>query len=557
MKSIGKYQVIEQIGASAVGTTYRVRDSFRNREFALKILQTVPGLNGAAKEQFCGHLASCSELVHRHVVKVQDMGEVEEGIFVVSEWRTGMDLDRFMRENPDLPLGQKLALAAQVAEGLAFAHSREIPHGDLKPSNVSVDGARDITILDFGIAKWLAALLEAGSRPEGLMVNYLAPEQVLGEPFDARSDIFALGLMLYQFISGKYPFSAAAALLPREIVHTDVEPLRLSDPQIPEQLDLLVQRALLKDPSERLQTAEEFAAGLYFAAQELRRQASAAAPAAPVKRATAEAPATIPEWVVNQTTAFAGPGAATPGTASDAPQPAAEQPVRERPQDAVTKPQPWTARSYAASAPLTKETPVAPPEPHAEPPQQATPAPVPAQAAPSPVVETPVWAPPPPLNPGAPVLSPQAKQPLNATAPPTRIVTKRAITLVAGLILAAVIIGSFVSRKGLQASQNKNSVPAVVAQPAKVAAPASPAAAKSEEPAAAQPSETGPDDLGNREFSAKETLRGPVRSLWESGRYAEALALVNQVLANNPKNAEARAWKKKVRDAQAAEAALK
>ncbi len=99
------------------------------------------------------------------MVKVQDLGEVEEGIFVVSEWRTGMDLQWFMQQNRDLPLGQKLALIAQVAEGLAFAHSREIAHGDLKPSNVFVDGARDVTILDFGIAKWLAALLDCRQPP--------------------------------------------------------------------------------------------------------------------------------------------------------------------------------------------------------------------------------------------------------------------------------------------------------------------------------------------------------------------------------------------------------
>jgi hypothetical protein len=354
-------------------------------------------------------------------------------------------------------------------------------------------------------------------------------------------------------------------LIPREIVHTDVEPLRLLDPQIPEQLDLLVQRALLKDPAARLQTGEEFAAGLYLAAQELRRQASASAPAAPaaapVQQGTTEAPAPIPDWVVNQSTAFAGPGAGI----QPAPR-AAEQPVRERPQDAASKPRPWTARSYAASAPLTKETTAAPPEPRPEPapktvvpaaPQPAAPA-LPVLAAPAPVVE--VWAPPPPPppNPGAPVPSPSAQQPPNTAAPRTGLVTKRAITLVAGLILAAVIVGSFVSRKGLQASQDKKSVPVVVARPpAAVALPAKPAAAEPVGPAAAQPGESGPDDVGNPEFSAKETLHGPVRALWESGRYAEALALVNQVLANNPNNAEARAWKKKVRDAQAAEAALK
>jgi serine/threonine protein kinase len=548
MKSIGKYQVIEQLGTSAAGTSYKVRDSFRNREFALKVLQTVPGLTSAAKEQFCGHLGSCAELVHRHVVKVLDLGEVEEGLFVVSEWRTGMDLERFMRENRDLPLGQKLALVAQVAEGLAFAHSREIAHGDLKPSNVFVDGARDVTILDFGIAKWLAALLEAGSRPEGLVVNYLAPEQVLGSPFDGRSDIFALGLMLYEFASGKYPFSAPAGLIPREIVHSEAEPLRNLDPQIPEELDQLVQRALRKDPAERLQTAEEFAAGLYVAAQELRRRASAAPPDArrPVERVAVETPASAPEPIIQQATAFT-----TPASAPQAPpQREAEQKVRERPQDETGPPKPWTARSYA-NAPLTKEMPAFQRQPPVDPLDNPAPlpAPVPEQAAP---VQAAPAAPP--------VRRPQAKQPLKpaTTAPPlSSKTTKRALTAVAGLILAAGIVGSFVSHQGLRASQNKSPAPAVVARPPALATPATPQAVAPQEPAASKAGESGPDDIGNPEFSAKQTLHGPVRSLWESGRYAEALALVNQVLADNPNNAEARGWKKKIHDAQEAEAALK
>jgi eukaryotic-like serine/threonine-protein kinase len=549
MKSIGKYQVIEQLGASAAGITYRVRDSFRNREFALKVLQTVPGLSMAAKEQFCAHLASCAELVHRHVIKVQDMGEVEEGLFVVSDWRTGMDLQWFMQQNRDLPLGQKLALVAQVAEGLAFAHSREIAHGDLKPSNVFVDGARDVTILDFGIAKWLAALLAAGSRPEGLVVNYLAPEQVLGQPFDARSDIFALGLMLYEFVSGKYPFSAEPGLIPREIVHGEAEPLRKLDPQIPEELDQLVQRALQKDPAQRLQTAEEFAAGLYVAAQELRRRASAASAASagppPAERVSLETSTPAPAPVIHET-AFALPGTEAPTP----PQRAAEPPVRERPQDEVGPPQPWTARSYAASAPMSKEIPALQPQPQPEPPQNpAAGQPVPVQAAPQ--------APNVPPS-AAPVRKPQAKPPLKTAAPATSSkFMKRMLTAVVGLILAAGIVGSFVSRQGLRASQNKTPVPPVVARPPAVATPASPKAAVSQAPDAPKPGESGPDDVGNPEFSAKQTLNGPVRSLWESGRYAEALALVNQVLANDPNNAAARAWKKKVRDAQEAEAALK
>src|SRR5271170_1650160 len=281
MKSIGKYQVIEELGISATGKTYRVRDAFRNRELAAKILETVPGLTAEAKEQFCGHLAACAELTHRQIAKINDLGEVEEGIFVATEWLSGVDLRRFMQENPDLPLDQKLGVVAQVAEGLAFAHSRGIAHGNLKPSNLFIDAARDVSILDFGIAKWLAALLAAGSRPEGLVANYLAPEQVLGKPFDARSDIFALGLILYEFASGKYPFSADPGLIPREIVHSEPEPLGKLDPQAPEELEQLVARALKKDPDQRMKTAEEFASGLYLAARKLRRIASANAAANP------------------------------------------------------------------------------------------------------------------------------------------------------------------------------------------------------------------------------------------------------------------------------------
>ena len=212
-----------------------------------KFSKIVPGLSPEAKEQFCGQLAACAELTHRHIAKIHDLGEVEAGIFVATEWLSGTDLRRFMQENQDLPLGQKLAVIAQVAEGLSFAHSRGIAHGDLKPSNIFVDAARDVSILDFGVAKWLTALIDGGCRPEGLTANYLAPEQVLGKPFDARSDIFALGVILYEFASGKHPFSADPGLIPREIVHSEPEPLGKLDPQVPAELQQLAARALQQE----------------------------------------------------------------------------------------------------------------------------------------------------------------------------------------------------------------------------------------------------------------------------------------------------------------------
>lgn len=554
MKSIGKYQVLEELGASATGKTYQVRDAFRNRVFAVKILQTVPGLTVEAKQQFCGHLAACAELTHRHIAKVHDLGEVDEGIFVATEWLSGMNLRRFRQENPDLPLDQKLALVAQVAEGLAFAHSRDIAHGDLKPSNIFVDAARDVGILDFGIARWLAALLEAGSAPQGLVANYLAPEQILGQAFDTRADIFALGLILYEFASGKYPFSGDPGVIPREIVHSDPQPLRTLDPKIPEDLEQLVARALKKDPEQRLQTAEEFASGLYLAAQQLRRgvvvtpvETASAIPPPPAEPAPEPAiqqvvypppPAPAPEPVVQQ------PGMAVPmSLVPEAPAPAAGQKVRERPQDADPPARPWSARSYAAGT--------------SRPPTPSSGTPVPKQPAPlAPVHPLPAPA-------GAPVFEPPQSF-LRPAAPPREPVqrksnktTKRVLTAAIGLVLAAVIVSSLISRQNLRASQNKSHSITALKEPVAPVAKPSPAVAAIPEIHAAKAAESEPDDSNKPQISATQTLNGPVRSLWESGRYAQAMALVDQVLAHDPDNDDARAWRKRIRAAQAAEAALK
>lgn len=539
MKSIGKYQVIEELGAGPAGKTYRARDSFRHRELAVKVLEPVPGLTTEAKEQFCADLASCAELTHRHIAKVYDLGEVEEGIFIATEWRAGQDLTRFLAENPDLPLDQKLGIIAQVAEGLGFAHSRGIAHGNLKPSNLFVDASRDASILDFGIAKWLAALLEAGGRPQGLMANYLAPEQVLGQPFDARSDIFALGLMLYECVAGKYPFATDPGLVPRDIVHTEAQPLRQINPQIPEDLETLVARALHKDPQQRLQTAEEFASGLYVSAQQLRRASAAAVAPVPSSPPSSDLhlalipPALTPQSMI--------PDPDPAPMASSPTAPSEEPPVRERPQDAEKAPKPWTARSYAA----VKETPrEGPPRP-------------------SPASVTDLRRPA-PLTPAEPFVPPQsflkpAALPPQPIPPKPRRLGKGILAAVAGLILAAIIFGTLVSRQNLRASQNRHHPAAApVTEPVpEIVKPAAPHQEVAAPPVHVAKPEPEPDAAVSAEVSAKQILNGPVRTLWESGRYAQALAYVNQVLASDPTNEAAQSWKKKIREAQAAEAALK
>jgi serine/threonine-protein kinase len=150
---------------------------------------------------------------------------------------------------------------AQVCDGLAAAHSKGIAHGNIKPSNIFMAGA-DAQVLDFGTGRWLCLILTAGARPENLFPNYFAPEQILGEPFDARSDVFSTALVLHEWLTGKYPFQVQSGLIPREIVHTELESLRKVAPEVPEALDQLIAGALKKNRERRVQTAAEFASGL-------------------------------------------------------------------------------------------------------------------------------------------------------------------------------------------------------------------------------------------------------------------------------------------------------
>lgn len=580
MNSIGKYRVLEDLGPSATGHTYRTRDTFRNREFAVKILKAIPNLAAEAKERFCAHMVACAELSHRHIARIHDLGEIDEGVFIATEWRSGTSLREFMQAHQDLPLDQKLALIAQIAEGLAFAHSRGIAHGNLKPSNVFVDAGRDVAILDFGTANWLETMLHSGSQAEGLVANYLAPEQILDQPFDARSDIFALGIILYEFAGGRYPFSADAGVIPREIVHTEPAPLRQVFAQIPEALEQLVIRAITKDPEHRLQTADELASGLYLAAQQVRRgSASLATPQAPPVEPVVEQPSEhqLPPALtpVLTPTVAVTPEPASPSVqravpmALDSPiskePPVNPGPVRKRPQDTEQEPRPWTARSYATTAinkdPVpTKEVPAARP---AQPTASTDPAKQP-QTPPSlgnrplpplkATFEPPAYEPPqsflmPPLQPDI----AEPPQPANSK------MMKGVFAAGIGLILAAIIVSSIMSRQNLKASQTKGHVATKASDqliPRPLAKPTTPSAASIPESTPSKGAESAANTATKAEPSAKQTISA-VRWLWETGRYARALALVDQMLAADPTNEEAHAWRKKIRDAQAAEAALK
>ncbi len=261
MKTIGKYQILGEIGSSATGKTYRVRDELHKTDLALKVLESSSTVTPELKDEFCRDLAAFAELKHPRLVKTHEVGEADGALYVATDLLAGVDLRTLLDQHRVIPLPTKLELMAQVCDGLAAAHSKGIAHGNIKPTNIFMAGA-DAQVLDFGTGRWLCLILTAGARPENLFPNYFAPEQILGEPFDARSDVFSTALVLHEWLTGKYPFQVQSGLIPREIVHTQLESLRKVAPEIPEALDQLIAGALKKNREQRVQTAAEFASGL-------------------------------------------------------------------------------------------------------------------------------------------------------------------------------------------------------------------------------------------------------------------------------------------------------
>jgi len=317
MKTIGKYQILKEIGCSTAGKTYTALDNLRKTELALKVLDSSAMVTAELKDEFCRDLTACAELHHPHLAKIRDVGEVDAVLYIATDLLAGADLRTQLEEQLAIPLARKLDLMAQVFDGLAAAHAKGIAHGNIKPGNIFIVSGDDAQVLDFGTGRWLWLILSAGARPEKLFPNYFAPEQILGQPFDARSDVFSTSLVLYEWLAGKYPFQVPAGLIPREIVHTELESLRKMDPEIPEALEQLVARGLNKDREQRVQTAAEFANGLRGIIRQLEPERAVAAQPVPISTSLPPPiPPPVPMPTPTAATAAVAPAVARAGRSS-------------------------------------------------------------------------------------------------------------------------------------------------------------------------------------------------------------------------------------------------
>lgn len=254
---IGKYQVLSEIGRGAMGTVYRARDPILERVVALKTIYTGTPLEDEAKVRFLREARSAARLQHPNIITVYELGEVEGAPYIAMEYLEGVSLaeiiERQLLESLDLAIG----IVEQVCRGLAYAHSRGVVHRDVKPGNIVVLSDGTAKILDFGIA-WL----EGGTiaTRTGMLLgtpSYMAPEQFSGQPVDHRVDLWAVGVILYELLSGRRPFEGdnVPALI-YKIVHTECDALDPDTLGIPVPLVKVIHSALQKDPESRFADGE-------------------------------------------------------------------------------------------------------------------------------------------------------------------------------------------------------------------------------------------------------------------------------------------------------------
>jgi len=261
---IGRYRVFGELGRGAMGVVYRAEDPLLNRAVAIKtiLMSSDPAMRAEYEARFQQEAKAAGGLNHPNLITIYDVGREGDIAYMAMELLEGVELRDMMRSGR-LELPFVLEVLAQVADGLTYAHERGVVHRDVKPGNIMIVGGRHAKVMDFGVARMKASEIQTQVGAVVGSPKYMSPEQVAGDPIDGRSDVFSLGVMLYELAAGRPPFSAPdVRQYMLQIAGATPEPPSTLNPALPPMLDLIVSRALEKDPAQRYQSAADFAADL-------------------------------------------------------------------------------------------------------------------------------------------------------------------------------------------------------------------------------------------------------------------------------------------------------
>jgi tetratricopeptide (TPR) repeat protein len=257
-RTISHYRILEELGGGGMGVVYKAEDTRLKRLVALKFLPPELTRDQHAKERFIREAQAASALDHPNICTIHEIDETPEGqSFICMACYEGESLKAKIARGP-LPIAEAARIVADVAAGLNEAHRHEIVHRDIKPANIMVTGGGEVKIVDFGLAKLRGAarITETGRTPG--TPSYMSPEQIRGEPVDERTDIFALGVVMYELLTGSLPFRGERTpAVQFSIVSEGPEPLSKYRKNVPPPLEAVLGKALQKDPNQRYQSAAE------------------------------------------------------------------------------------------------------------------------------------------------------------------------------------------------------------------------------------------------------------------------------------------------------------
>jgi serine/threonine protein kinase len=273
-ETLGHYKILDRIGAGGMGEVYRARDTRLGRTVAIKVMTAGVAGDPERRERFLRDARAAIVLSHPNIAALYEIGEEQDQLFLVFEFVPGETLKTAIGGRP-LNARRAIDHAIQIADALADAHVEGVVHRDIKPDNIIVTPKGNAKILDFGLATWTdgGAEREHAARADTVMANgtgatlgtvaYMSPEQALGERVDHRTDIFSLGIVLFEMLTGKLPFTGATPpALALHIVQAPAPAPSSANPSLPREVDAIVGKALAKSLDQRYESAATLAAEL-------------------------------------------------------------------------------------------------------------------------------------------------------------------------------------------------------------------------------------------------------------------------------------------------------
>src|SRR6058998_929761 len=258
----GRYRILRKLGTGGMANVYLAEDEVLGRRVAIKILNDRHAGDDQFVERFRREAKNAASLSHPNIVSIYDRGEAEGTYYIAMEYLDGRSLKELILQRGPAPITVSVEYARQILSALRFAHRKGVVNRDIKPHNVLVNSEGRVKVTDFGIARAGASqMTEAGSIVG--TAQYLSPEQARGTDVDQRSDLYSLGVVLYELLTGVVPFSGDTPVeIAMKHLSSAPEPPSMKRAEVPRDLDMVVLRALAKDPADRYQSAEEMDADL-------------------------------------------------------------------------------------------------------------------------------------------------------------------------------------------------------------------------------------------------------------------------------------------------------